>query len=264
MQNLAQLLQQHRKSNTELSYSDYLQKQCDAMNQSVGKLPDYDCPVCKNKGYVYRIREKEIVACECECKPIRDSVRRIRQSGLAGMLETCTFDTFNAKDGWQSAMKRAAQEFLDDTDGNWFYAGGQVGCGKTHICTAIVGEFLKRGLASKYMVWSDEIVSIKANVTDEAVYNRLMRRLKTVPVLYIDDLFKTAEGSNPTPADVKVAFEIFNARYNNRKLITIISSERSINNLIAIDEAVGSRIYQRTKKYCLCIAKDKAKNYRMR
>lgn len=264
MQSLAQLFQQRQKNSTELSYSEYLKRQCDAMNQSVGDLSDYDCPECRNKGYVYRIRGNEVVARECECMPLRDSIRRIKKSGLEGMLDTCTFDTFDAHDDWQKTMKQAALNFLDDTEGNWFYAGGQVGCGKTHICTAIVGEFLRRGLASKYMVWSDEIVGIKANVTDESVYGRIMGKLKTIPVLYIDDLFKTAAGTNPTAADVKIAFEIFNARYNDRKLITVISSERSIGDLLAIDEAVGSRIYQRTKKYCLCISKDRKKNYRMR
>ena len=43
------------------------------------------------------------------------------------------------------------------------------------------------------------------------------------------------------------AFEILNYRYNNKKLITIISTEQSIDNIIEFDEALGSRIYEMTK-----------------
>ncbi|MFR5069708.1 MAG: hypothetical protein ACLTE2_07870 [Eubacteriales bacterium] len=52
-----------------------------------------------------------------------------------------------------------------------------------------------------------------------------------------------------------MAFEILNHRYNQSK-ITIISSEMTIRELIVCDEAVGSRIFQRTKKYQLSLSKD--------
>ena len=67
----------------------------------------------------------------------------------------------------------------------------------------------------------------------------------------------------PTQADVNLAFEIINYRYNDPQLITVISCERDVTELLDIDEAVGSRIYQRTKKYNISVSADNKKNYRL-
>ena len=77
----------------------------------------------------------------------------------------------------------------------------------------------------------------------------MVEPLKRVKVLYIDDLFKTGKGQQPTTGDVNLAFELINARYNDSRLLTVIASERSINEILDIDEGVGSRIYERAKEY---------------
>ena len=53
-----------------------------------------------------------------------------------------------------------------------------------------------------------------------------------------------------TEADINRAIEIINARYNMPNKRTIISSELDISEIRKIDEAVGGRIYQRSKGYC--------------
>ena len=68
----------------------------------------------------------------------------------------------------------------------------------------------------------------------------------------------------PTSADIMIAFEILNYRYMNQDLITIISTEKSVDEILEIDEAIGSRLYQRSKKYCIKLPSDKSKNYRMK
>jgi DNA replication protein DnaC len=83
-------------------------------------------------------------------------------------------------------------------------------------------------------------------------------------VLYIDDFFKTESGKLPTTAEINIAFEILNFRYNNPDLVTIISSEKGMSELLEIDEATGSRIFERSKDYSISIAKDKNKNYRLK
>ena len=80
----------------------------------------------------------------------------------------------------------------------------------------------------------------------------MIDRFKKAEVLYIDDLFKTGrnpDGSEPKPtaADINAAFEIINYRYNNPALLTIISSELNEDELLDIDEAVGGRIFERSK-----------------
>lgn len=99
----------------------------------------------------------------------------------------------------------------------------------------------------RYMLWRDVSVRAKAAVNDETEYRKLVEPLKRVKALYIDDLLKTGKGQTPTTGDVNLAFEILNARYNDSRLITILSSEMTVNQILDLDEAVGSRIYERTK-----------------
>ena len=66
-------------------------------------------------------------------------------------------------------------------------------------------------------------------------------------MLYIDDLFK----GNVTGADLNLAFQLINARYNDRKLITILSSELTLSEIIEQDEALGGRIYERARGFVL-------------
>ena len=190
------------------------------------------------------------------------------ESGLGDLLNEYTFDKFQTESPWQEAVKNSALKFLEDHDRKWFFIGGQVGAGKTHLCTAIVGEFLNRGISAKYMLWRDEALKLKAVVNDDTAYSNLIKPLKTVPVLYIDDFFRTGNDETgrkkaPTQGDINVAFELINYRYNNN-LATVLSSELTVDQILFFDEAVGSRIYQRTKEYHWDIAKDPHKNYRLK
>ena len=59
------------------------------------------------------------------------------------------------------------------------------------------------------------------------------------------------------------AFEILNYRYNNG-LITVISSEKNINDILDYDGALGSRIYEMSKEHMNIIREDEGRNYRLR
>lgn len=64
--------------------------------------------------------------------------------------------------------------------------------------------------------------------------------------------------------DLNLAFELINHRYGNRNLITIISCEHFIDDLMSFDEAIASRIYQRSKGFASPIERKLERNYRMR
>ena len=170
-----------------------------------------------------------------------------------------TFATYQADDEWQRRIYAAAKAYAAAPAG-WFLAGGQVGSGKTHICTAILQELSLR-YPVRYMLWRDESARIKALLNEPEGVER-MRDLKTAPVLYIDDLFKGAE--RPTQGDLNIAFELLNYRYNDERLYTIISTEKLLDELIAIDEAIGSRIAERSKGHRVQINRDPARNWRTR
>ncbi len=231
-------------------------------NSVPGKLTGYDCPDCMNRGYFTDIADGYEVSRQCRCMAIRRAKKNIEKSGLGELLESCTFDSFKTFEPWQTDIKATAERFLDDSGGKWFLFCGQVGAGKTHLCTAIVGEMLKRGIPARYMRWKDESTKLKAMVTD-GEYGGEIETWKTAKVLYIDDFLKVQSGKSPTQADIVLAFEILNHRYISRDLVTIISSEHTVERMIDFDQAVGSRIYERSKGYSIAISGDAKKNYRL-
>lgn len=243
---------------------NYMEERCKTWNLEQGDLVGYDCPVCRNKGKIAIFENGYEFYMDCKCMEIRRSLWRAEKSGLKHLLQSCTFERYIATEKWQKQVLETAKEYTRNHENQWFYMGGQVGSGKTHICSAIVGEFLKLGLEARYMLWRDQVVSLKAMVMDDEAYAKSISPLKTCKVLYIDDFFKTEQKERPTTADINVAFEILNYRYNNPEMITVISSEYSIKELLDMDEAVGSRIYQKTKKYCIFISRHAEKNYRMK
>lgn len=247
-----------------LSYEEIQKNSCKAYNERPGELNGIDCPICKNRGNFREYKGGEIVTVECSCMAARRSLWRAQKSGLGELIDRCTLDSFKAGSPWQEAIKQKAINFLADGSARWLYFGGQPGAGKTHICAAIAGELLKAGLYTRYMMWRDDSTRIKAAVTDPLEYKRLVDPLKSADVLYIDDLFKSGgKWQRPSAGDINLAFEIINYRYNSREKYTIISSECSWQQLLAADEAIASRIAERTqKKYLLSVLPDATKNYR--
>lgn len=234
---------------------------------------EFNCKKCNNRGATAEIVNKfgydYIVYPECECMEIRRAIRRMKQSGLEKFVKGHTFETFKCEAPWQQAVYNKARAYVTDglAAGKWFYAGGQPGCGKTHICTAIAREALYR-YPLVYMMWENESKQLKALVTDACEYASAISRYKGCRVLYIDDLFKPTKDDygnekKPTAADVKLAFEIVNYRYINQ-LPTIISSEWYMNDLADIDEATASRIAERCGAYQIIINRDRSKNQRFR
>lgn len=263
-----------------MSREEYEAYKVESYNAGIGHLDQvdgYNCDACKNKGYVAELRMAEVYGYQvetlvpCKCQKARNALSRLARSGLRDVVKKYTFDRYEATEPWQQTVKETAQRFCADPDARWFFYGGQSGAGKTHICTAIAVHFLRQGKETKYMLWRDEIARIKALVNDAEQYGAMMAEIKNADVLYIDDLFKTGKDEfgntkQPTAADINAAFEIINYRYNDPRKTTIISSERTISDLNAIDEAIAGRIAERAKAggYCINLGKDAGKNFRMK
>lgn len=233
------------------------------MNQEPGHLTGIDCPECRNRGYFVRLDgQYRRYNVECRCMARRRSLKRIRESGLGELLERYTLETWEIRELWQQRAKDLAIQYADNPEGKWFCMTGTVGAGKSHLCTALAGLLIERGYDVLYMLWRDTVVRAKAVVNDDEEYRRIVEPLKRVRVLYIDDFLKIGRGGQPTEADVTFASEILNARYCNESLLTIISSERTVDEILDIDESVGSRIYQRSRGYYIPLSG--MKNWRLR
>lgn len=215
-----------------------------AANEADGDLGGTFCPKCRNKGFVLVSVNGALAARECDCANARRAERRIERSGLRTLLSEYTFDTYKTPDDWQKALLAKAREFADGA-GTWFVISGKPGSGKTHICTAICGAMIAAGKDVRYMVWREEAPRLKALVNDREQYEKHMDELKRCDVLYIDDFWKGAV----TDADINLSFELLNARYNDSGRRTVISGERSIEQIMDVDAAIGSRIYQRSEGF---------------
>lgn len=164
-------------------------------------------------------------------------------------------------DGMQYCFEVDTGYLVLRRNGRIFVTGNS---GKTHICTAIFGGLSARGKRCQYMAWREEYPRF-AGLLNTPDYSRELNAAKRVEVLYIDDLFKRSGMDNgmPTDGEIKLAYELLNHRALNY-LSTIISTEYTQDQLIAIDEATGGRIAEMAKDYAISISKDRAKNYRLR
>ena len=253
----------------------FMQMRVDGFNSSIGTLNEqdgYDCTICKNKGVIARLVTNER-GCRysqeiffCKCRPVRASIMRMKRSGLESLLQKYRLESFVVNEEWQQNAKSKAERFAAG-NGLLFFIGGQSGSGKTHLCTAIARELLYAGHELRYILWRDESVKLKAAVGDDEKYQSLIGELKSINVLYIDDFLKVPIGrdeSKPTSADLALALEIINNRYNANR-IKILSSEWNIKDIIGFDEALGGRIYEMSgPDFCLNIKKDRKRNYRTR
>ena len=225
----------------------------ESANSGDGNLDDgIDCKACRNRGWfmVWDDESQSRVLRECECMVRRRNNRRLKASGMEDLVRRYTFDNWVEEEQWQKVAKQMAMDYAERREG-WFLAAGNSGTGKTHLCTAICGKLIDEGCDTRYVLWRDFSTNAKAAVGDADEYRRLLEPLKRAKVLCIDDLFKARKGDRPTDADVKLAFELLNARYNDTAKLTLISTEWSLEGLLDIDEALGSRIYERAKKHWL-------------
>jgi DNA replication protein DnaC len=187
---------------------------------------------------------------------------RIEKSGLADSLDRYRFDNFYAKEGWQSAMFDMCGRFISEHGENgWLYLGGQPGCGKTHLGTAVCVHYLNQGKPTRYVTHRQLLIKLRSHANDDEGYQEVLDEYGKVQVLYIDDFMKF----NPSESDVKNTFDLINMRYQ-RSGITIITSERSLDEIVRVDDsgALGSRIKERCGEFSLYIAHDAERNYRMR
>ena len=153
MEAVQEMFQYSQLCKEVLSDEDYCKLEVESYNSMDGEKSDlYDCPVCRNKKFVAFISPvyHDFTLKECDCVKTRKILANIRKSGFDKELQSKTFDSYITNEPWQKNIKNLALEFLK-SNGSWFYAGGQSGSGKTHICTAICNYMLGQGKAVYYI-----------------------------------------------------------------------------------------------------------------
>ena len=223
-------------------------------------LTQYKCSKCRDLTFIF----KEDGAAPCECRGLIEAQNIIKNSGISESFRKMTLDSFNYKLSQQAIESfTIASKYVNNIGSiinsreNSILFCGKVGSGKTHLSMGIANKLMDRGIATIIMPYSQDIIRLKQNRMDKEYYNRLISKYKRAKVLLIDDLFK----GSVTDSDKSIIFEIIDYRYFNQKPL-IISSEKTCEELLYIDEAIGSRIIEMSNGY-IVENKGAKSNYRL-
>lgn len=208
---------------------------------------EYKCPKCKDSGWISLKDKNGRSFCKrCDCWEIRFAEELMEQSGISQEFSSKGFKNFNTRNNVQlvNAKSKAINYFktfaeIEKTRNNSIMLSGQVGAGKTHLGVAISRSLMSKNIAVIYMTYRNAITKIKQLLIDSEEYYNEINKYSRARVLYIDDFLK----GKVTESDVNIVYEIINYRYLNN-LPLIISTEKSLDELLAFDEAIGSRIIE--------------------
>lgn len=260
----------------KLSPEEYEQWRVDRYNETAGK-PDErmvkagkkdrwfeasDCPLCRNKGFVAGLNAYgEFTVYPCTCREKRKAVLSAARSGL-GALSRMRVNDYQTPEKWQADLKNACVRYLKERPENWLVLLGQSGCGKTHLCASVVNQLVREGRQARYLKWLSFAREIERVRFDDGARRKLFDGYAGAEVLYIDDLLK--DWDQKGKAELALAMELIDCRYNMEDSVTVISSEWTLKKLSGIDEALAGRVRQRAGKYLLQVDAAPGRNWRLR
>lgn len=233
----------------------------------------YNCPICNDRGFeiidtVDDDGNKHSYCIPCTCRSRAKNEKEKEKAGLVGLFEKCTFANYKTTNDEQKYAVSKTVEFYQKYKDDKFelkptglIISGNVGSGKTHLAVACLNNFNAIGKTILYAQYQELVRRLSQSAMDYQLYNVEIDKCIDVDVLLIDDLYKIANKDNISAAQLKYTYEIINKRYVANKT-TIITSEKSIDEIMGIDEAIGSRLYEMANREYIVHFKD-TKNYRI-
>ena len=169
------------------------------------------------------------VPCRCTADETTEGRgERLARYANIGSLARLTFRNLIARgrgagEREQEQYKRCvddARAFADAPEG-WLLLSGASGCGKTHIAAAIVNRLIERGEPALFVVVPDLLDHLRSAYQPgaEIGYDDLFERVRSAPVLVLDDLGTQAQ----TPWAQEKLFQLINHRFNTR-LPTVVTT----------------------------------------
>lgn len=251
------------------------------MIRSQGIAPiEYECKKCNDVGsyivkmkrgyFIGEVEQEEEIYQECECRKQKKINRLVASSAITDEFQKMGFGNYqtDCKDVVVKKMKDTAFQYYDSfhdikgTRQNSIALIGQPGVGKTHLLMAVANNLITRKMIPvMYFPYVDVIKEMQANQL--AKEHVITERAKNVAVLFIDDLFKPSGDRPPSSWQQEKMYEIINHRYLNYKPM-LISSELGFGELVTINEALGSRIFEMCEGYAVHAKKDFRLNHRTR
>lgn len=208
---------------------------------------------------------------KCSCVERKAIAKLFAFSEITPQMQTRNMSNFKTRNRPECVTyaHQVARQYLHefeqhkDTMENSIFLGGKPGSGKTHLLMAVANALIERGHGVLYFPFVEGLDELRSEIRDNGTnYQRKLERLQRVPVLFIDDLYKSKKGDEPTKYEVKFLFSVVNYRYLNH-LPMLVSSELTIEQVMFWDDAIGSRIAQMCRKSTVHLTEGKALNYRL-
>ncbi|MBR5430743.1 MAG: ATP-binding protein [Firmicutes bacterium] len=230
-----------------------------ARNVSADDAEVYNCPLCRDTGYVIDGER----ARPCTCRSSTLLRQRKAAAGLTARLQMMDFDSFDLRfypehlkdeqgksyrDIAADALKAARALARDCAAGHarrGLLLQGEVGCGKTHLAAAVANDLIERGGDALFLVVPEFLDQLRHSYRreneglDEA---EIISRTYNVPLLVLDDL----GAHNYSEWVCNKLFTIINHRYN-RDLPCIITTNLDLPEL---DNRIGARSTSRIVELC--------------
>lgn len=221
----------------------------------------YDCPKCEDRGYIFKIQDGYEVAVPCSCLEKRQSIEKLALSNLTEVFRQKTIKTFTTNTEWQIEAKMKVLEYVNnfkETNASLILTGNPGG-GKTHLGVGAMLELINNNVGCVYKEYISMLTNLKQVSMNEEEFIRELEKYINPRVLFLDDFLK----GQPTEADRKYIYKVINTRYLKGKPM-IISTEKSIKEILMFDEAIGSRIVEMTQNNIITFPRGIENNYRLR
>jgi DNA replication protein DnaC len=162
------------------------------------------------------------------------------------LQKSMTFSNFDSRrvnlaSEMQDNLERAyrlAFDFAKAPEG-WLVLQGSTGCGKTHLAAAIVNFRYQAKNPALFVVVPEFLDHLRSTFSPESKtsYDQLFERVKTTPLLVLDDF---GEQSTTSWAQEKL-YQVINYRYN-AQLPTVITTSRALEEM---EGRISSRLADR-------------------
>lgn len=234
-----------------------------ALEKHAPEPAKYDCPKCEDRGYTFEIKDGYEVAVPCSCLEKRQSIEKLALSNLTEVFRQKTINSFKANKEWQIKAKnevlRYINDFLKKETNASLILSGQPGSGKTHLGIAAMLELINNNVGCVYKEYISMLTNLKQVINEEEEFIRELEKYINPRVLFLDDFLK----GQPTEADRKYIYKVINTRYLKGKPM-IISTEKSIKEILMFDEAIGSRLIEMAQDNIITFPRGIENNYRLR
>lgn len=212
----------------------------------------FNCEHCKDTGDIWVDAWSMKECTRCNIRKMEDIQRKVKAAQITDEFKAKTFGSFELE-GRPEPIKKAfkvAQSYviafkqIRETKHNGIALLGNPGSGKTHLLAAVANNLLSKSIEVFYFPWVEGMKELTNAEFEQK--QEIIHRMQQCEVLFLDDLFKGR--GKPTDFQFETAWAVLNYRYLNNKPL-LISTERSLSDLLDIDEAMGSRIAEVTRNY---------------